>query len=292
MPGLVDGSTRLLGVVGDPIAQVRAPAVWTALFRYNAVNAVCVPMHVPPVALRTFFAGIRSLRNLHGLIVTIPHKPVALGLVDHASPRARQVGAVNVVVVQDDGQTRGDILDGVGFVTALRSRGQQIAGKRALVVGSGGVGSAIAFALAEAGARELAVSDIADSRARGLAARLQTAGFRADVSSPDPAGFELVVNATPLGMRPDDPLPLDCSRLESSAIVGDVVIHAGLTPVLAAARERGCYVQPGTLMTDYQIAGMAEFFGFDQGDWSAEAVAHVMADPAPTGPSSPATSAA
>ena len=277
LPPIVNGSTRLLVVVGDPIAQVRAPAVWSALFRHNGVNALCVPMQVPPASLRAFLDGIRVVGDLVGLIVTIPHKPAMLTLLDEVAPGARHVGAVNAVMVREDGRTVGDIFDGDGFVGGLRGSGQRIEGRRALIVGSGGVGSAIAFSVAEAGASEVSVSDLDQARAQGLAARLQAAGYRAGVASPDPAGFDLVVNASPVGMRQTDPLPFDCTQLDAAAIVADVVISSKLTPVLAAARERGCFVQPGTVMTDYQIAPLARFFGFEQGDWSAETIARLSA---------------
>jgi shikimate dehydrogenase len=265
-------------VVGDPIAQVRAPGVWSHLFRHNAVNAVCVPLHVEPVDLPFFFEGLRRLRNLVGLIVTIPHKPVVLGLVDDVSPRAAQIGACNAVVVEPSGRTRGDMFDGVGFVGGLRASGQAVRGRRALLVGSGGVGSAIAFGLAEAGVDSVSVSDLVAERAEALSARLVAAGYRSAVSAPDPAGFDLVVNASPAGMHVGDPLPFDCSRLDASTIVGDVVIshEQEVTPLEMAARERGCFVQPGTVMTDHQIAEMARFFGFQTGDWSAQTIGQLV----------------
>jgi shikimate dehydrogenase len=232
-------------------------------------------MHVRPAALATFFAGIRTLGNLQGLIVTIPHKPVILELLDSLTQRARQTGVVNAVAIREDGQTVGDTFDGVGFVAGLHAAGQDLTEKRALIVGSGGVGASIAFAVAEAGARDVCVSDVADHRAGALSVRLQRAGFRSDVVSADPHGFELVVNATPMGMRATDPLPFDPARLDLAALVVDVVISPGLTPLLEAARERGCFVQPGTVMTDHMIAAMAEFFGFPAGDWGAAAIARL-----------------
>jgi shikimate dehydrogenase len=273
---VVNGSTRLLGVVGDPIAQVRAPGVWTALSQRNGVNMVCVPLHVRPPDLRALFDGIRAVRNLQGLIITIPHKPAMLRLVEDATDRARQVGAVNVVSIGDDGRTFGDILDGEGLVSGLHAAGQQIEGRRALVVGSGGVGSAIAFAVASAGVRDIAVSDVAPGRARQLASRLTAAGYAARVSAPEANGFDLVINASPAGMQPDDPLPVDCVRLHQDTIVADVVIQAGLTPLLSIAHERGCFVQPGSVMSDHQVARMVEFFGLPSGNWSPEAIAQVM----------------
>jgi shikimate dehydrogenase len=261
-------------VVGDPIAQVRAPGVWSALFRHNGVNAVCVPMHVRPATLAAFFQGIRPLGNLVGLIVTIPHKPAVLSLLDEVTPRAAQIGAVNAVVVGEDGRAVGDMFDGLGFLAGLRAANQSVEGRRALLVGSGGVGSAIAFALAEAGVREVCLSDLLQDRARALASRIGSAGYAASVGPPDPGGFDLVVNASPAGMHVGDRLPFDCERLEPGAIVGDVVISAEqeVTPLVAAARARGCFVQPGTVMTDHQIALMARFFGFEHGDWGAEII--------------------
>jgi shikimate 5-dehydrogenase len=273
----VDGSTRLLGVVGHPIAQVRAPRVWTALFQHNGINAVCIPLHVEPANLQTAFAGLRALRNLAGLVVTIPHKPVIGALLDDLTSRARQTGVVNSIATDAQGRTLGDTFDGVGFVAGLRAAGKEVRGLRGLVVGSGGVGSAIAFALAEAGVRALTVTDLDSTRAAGLARRLGDAGFDAEPGTNDARGYDLVVNATPMGMRPDDPLPFDPAQLDARTLVGDVIISAELTPLLAAARARGCFVQPGSVMTDRMIVHMAEFFAFPRdADWSAETIARLV----------------
>ncbi len=265
-------------MVGDPIAQVRAPGVWSALFAHNGVNALCVPMHVSPVSLDVFFRGVRGLQNLQGLIVTIPHKPVVAGLVDALTPRARQTGVCNAVAIRADGTTLGDTFDGHGFVAGLQAAGQDLSGRRALIVGSGGVGASIAFAVAAAGAHSVVVSDVAADKAGALATRLGQAGFVADAGTADARGFDLVVNAAPMGMRAGDPLPFDPARLEPTAAVVDVVISPTLTPLLEAARQRGCFIQAGSVMTDHMIAAMAEFFGFAGGDWSAETIARLTSD--------------
>src|SRR5262245_19062103 len=166
MPAIdVSGSTRLLFVVGDPIAQVRAPMIWNPLFRHNGIDALCVPLQVPREALASFWDSIRRVGNLVGVIVTIPHKTAALTFADDVSARARLVGAVNGLVVRADGRVAGDIFDGVGFVDGLAAAGQSLQGRRALIVGSGGVGSAISLAVAESGAHQVDVADIDPPRA-------------------------------------------------------------------------------------------------------------------------------
>lgn len=278
MHKIIDGSTQILGIVGDPIQQVRAPEVWSALFRANGFNAVCIPLHVKPAELKVFLTGLRTVQNMAGLIVTIPHKLAAAHLADILTERSRRVLSVNVMRRDNDGRWYGDILDGIGFVKGLLSRGQRVEGRRALVVGSGGAGTAIAFAIAEAKAASVHVSDIAPDRAGYLASRLEATGIPSGTSAASARGYDLVVNASPIGMKPDDPISIDCTDLAPQALVGDVVVHPQMTTLLATARERGCYVQPGTVMMDNQLTAMGEFFGFPDGDYSPAAVTRVSFD--------------
>lgn len=273
MTRTLTGTTKFFGIIGDPIAQVRAPEVWNALFELNNVDAVCVPLQVSPDRLQDFLSGCRALKNFHGLIVTIPHKPASLTAVEHPTERARLVGATNVLRLNDNSEWAGDILDGVGFVNGLKAKGHDLAGKRALVVGSGGVGTAIAFAIADAGAKEVVVADVLTERAQNLADRISATGVEARVGEADTSGFDLVVNASPIGMNPEDPLPINCDGLSPSTLVADVVVHPRMTKLLTFAAETGCFVQPGFNMMDYQLATMAEFFGFGPGDWSPETTA-------------------
>ncbi|MBV6760244.1 shikimate dehydrogenase family protein [Rhodococcus opacus] len=267
----LSGNTKFFGVIGDPIAQARAPEVWNALFALNGVDAVCVPLQVGPDRLTDFLTGCRALKNLHGLLVTIPHKPAALASVQHPTDRAAQVGVVNVLKLTETGEWTGDILDGVGFVNGLESKGHGLQGMRALVVGSGGVGAAIAFAIADAGAKEIVVADILAGRAQDLADRISTTGVPSTVGAAAAAGFDVVVNASPVGMKTTDSLPVDCAGLSPSTIVADAVMHPRMTQLLSLAADRGCVVEPGFNMMDNQLAPMAEFFGFGPGDWSPQA---------------------
>ena len=267
---IANGSTRLLAIIGDPIAQVRAPAVWSALFRSRGHNAVCVPMHWSAGDLAAALAGLHSLRNLDGVIVTIPHKPAASLLAHALTRRARLVGAANILR-REAGGWLGDIADGMGFTAALAANGQRVAGRTALVAGAGGVGAAIAFALAEAGAASLTVADIDGARAHALVARLRQAGVAASAGPPRAAGYGLAVNASPVGMSPGDPLPIDPDGMGPETVAGEVVMSPAVTPWMEAASARGCFVQPGADLMDHEIAEMAAFFGFE-GSWDAAAV--------------------
>jgi len=267
---IVDGLTQLIGIAGHPIAQVLTPAIMSGLCRRNGVNALCVPLHVEPAGLAALLDGLRGMHNLLGVIATVPHKQAAAALADTQLPRARQARAANVLRLGPEGW-QADMLDGVGFIAALRAADHEPRGARALVAGAGGVATAICFALAEAGAAEIALFDADAARADDLAARLRAEGANARVASPDPAGYGLVVNATPLGMAPDDPFSIDPARIDPGTIVADVVSKPAVTRFLTAAQARGCPILPGARMTAHQMAAMAKFYGFPDGDWSPAA---------------------
>jgi shikimate dehydrogenase len=268
----IDGSTRLIGIAGHPIAQVLTPAIMSGLCRRNGVNALCVPLHVEPAGLAALLDGLRGVHNLLGVIATVPHKQAAAAMADTQLPRARQARAANVLRREPDGRWTADMLDGVGFIAALRAAGHEPRGMRTLVAGAGGVATAICFALADAGAAEVALFDTDTARAEDLAARLRAEGADARLAGPDPAGFGLVLNATPLGMRPDDPMAIDPARLDPAAIAAGVVNKPAVTKFLLAAEARGCAILPGAHMTAHQMAAMADFYHFPEGDWSPAAI--------------------
>ena len=155
-------------------------------------------------------------------------------------------------------------LYGAGFVRGIERKGLLLAGKRVLVSGSGGVGSAIAASLAAAGVAEMALFDAFPASAEALAGRLAEhyPALVVRTGSNDPAGFDLVVNATPLGMKEGDPLPFDVSRIAPETFVGEVVMKQAITPLLAAAQAKGCRIQVGTDMLFEMIPAYLEFFGF------------------------------
>ena len=237
----LDGATRLVVIVGDPIAQVKSPAGVSAALAGAGRNALCVPAHVHPQDLPAWMQGMAVQRNVDGLIITVPHKFAIRSFCATVSERADFLGAVNTLRRNPDGTWHGDMFDGLGYVEALRAQGCRLEGQRALLVGAGGAGSAIAHALVMAGVRELAIHDPDHSRRDGLMRRL--AGLdRAQirVGTADPTGFHVAVNASPVGMQASDPLPLDAGRLTPDQFVGCVITAPAVPPLIQAARERGC----------------------------------------------------
>lgn len=250
----IDGRTRLIGIIGDPIAQVKAPSTLNPMLAARGLNAVLVPFHVAPDDLDVFVAGVRAVRNFDALVVTVPHKMAVLRHVDRPSPRVQRVGAANLIRRESDGALAAEITDGLGFVGAARAAGFEPRGRAALVVGSGGAGSAIASALIEVGASRVVVADSAAGKAAALASRLG-----AVAGSADPRGYDLVVNATPMGMRRDDPLPFDAGALSPDQFVGDVITEPEMSPLLQAAHARGCRYSTGPQMVAAQATLIADF---------------------------------
>lgn len=237
----LDGATRLYLILGDPIAQVKSPLGVTQAFQQRGHNALLAPLHIAPADLDAFIQSTGLARNLDGLIVTVPHKFAAHAHCTSATERADFLGAVNVMRRRPDGGWYGDQVDGLAYVQALRRKGFEPRGRRALLAGAGGAGSAIAEALVRAGVARLAIHDEDIARRDALIARLAALGLAEVVAgSRDPAGFALAINATPCGMAEGDPLPFDIEGLAPDTLAGDVITAPEVTPWIAAARDRGC----------------------------------------------------
>jgi shikimate dehydrogenase len=259
----IDGNTGIIAHLGYPTHSFKAPLIYNPWFEDQGVNVVVVPMGCRADDYPEFLRLVFRLSNIRGALITMPHKVTTAALVDEASPRVRVAGACNAVRLGEGGRLVGDLFDGEGFVSGLAENGRQAAGARALIVGCGGVGSAIAASLAEAGAARLGLFDVRSSVAGELAGRLKSnhPGIEIEVGSNDPAGWDIAVNATPMGMEPGDPLPMDTDRLAPETFVGEVVMSRAETAFLAAARARGCAVQIGTDMLFAQIPAYLAFFG-------------------------------
>lgn len=260
---MITGRTRLILHIGFPTEAFKAPMIYNPWFEARGIDAVVVPMAVTAGDYAGVLRPVFRVGNALGALVTMPHKVTTLGLVDEVTPTARIAGACNAILRRGDGTLLGDMFDGAGFVRGVMRKGRVIRGASALVVGAGGVGSAIAASLAAEGVGRLGVFDVNGGMAEALAGRLRAEypGLVLEVGGRDPAGFDIAVNATPLGMGEGDPLPFDPARLGAGAFVGEVVMKQEFTPLLRAARALGCDVQVGTDMLFEMIPAYLEFFG-------------------------------
>lgn len=261
---MISGRTTVVAHIGYPTESFKAPLIYNPYFETIGVDAVVIPMGVTSENYAQVLPALFKLTNIRGALVTMPHKSPTVALVHEVSKAAKIAGACNAILKRPDGSLLGDMFDGEGFVRGLLRKQIRIVGARALVVGSGGVGSAIAASLAAAGIAHLGLFDVNTATAETLAGRLRPhyPQLELDVGNKDPAGYDIVINATPIGMNEGDPLPMDVERMAPSCFVGDVVMKQEITPFLQAARAKGCGIQVGTDMLFEQIPAYLEFFGF------------------------------
>jgi shikimate dehydrogenase len=261
---MISGKTTLIAHLGYPTEGFKAPMIYNPWFEQNGIDAVVMPMGVKAEDYVSVLQSLFRLTNIRGALVTMPHKVTTTSLVDELTPTARIAGACNAILRRPDGTLLGDQFDGAGFTRGVERKGRSLKGARAFVLGSGGVGSAIAASLAAAGVAGLALFDTNTAAVEALADRLRKHYSQIVVTtgSKDPAGYDVVVNATPLGMNEGDPLPFDIDRISPSTFVGEVVMKSEYTPLLRAAKEKGCAVQVGTDMLFEMIPAYLEFFGF------------------------------
>lgn len=273
---VIRGTTDVYLIVGDPVEQVKAPEIFNRVFAQTGVDAVLVPAQVAPAQLENFVRTVLGAGNIKGLWVAIPHKAPITQWLDRCTDLGRLAGAVNGVRREADGSLTGGLFDGEGLKGALRFHGTSATGRRVLVLGAGGGAAAIAasLALGDDAAAEIALFDPVPGKAEAVAACIRAGSatpVRA-VASSDPAGFSLVVHASPLGMKAGDPLPLDVSRLDADAELIDILMKNQPTPLVRAVRARGLNAWAGFEMLIQQAPLYLEFFGFH------DAAARVRAD--------------
>jgi shikimate dehydrogenase len=258
----IDGATRLYAIVGDPIAQVRSPTVFTEAFAARGANAILFPAQIAPERFETVFPALMALGNLDGLLVTVPFKARAVPYASRLGATAQCIGALNALRREADGTWTGDMFDGAGFVRAAERKGQRIAERRVALFGAGGAGSAIACALAEAGVASIGIIDPQAGRAQALVDRLRPAfpRCRFDVATVKPPAADMVVNASTIGMRADDGMPADLGALAPDTLVGDVIIAEAPTAILRHAQQCGCAWVNGRDMHAGQADAIVGFF--------------------------------
>ena len=261
---MINGNTEIVAHIGFPTHAFKAPMIYNPWFEKAGVNAIVVPMGCQAQDYPDLLRSVFKLANIRGALITMPHKVTTVGLLDEVFPTAAIAGSCNAVRRGPNGQLQGDMFDGEGFVRGVRRKGCKLEGARVLIVGCGGVGSAIAASLAAAGVGAISLFDARAESAQGLGQRLTRHYPLLEVStgSNDPAGFDLVVNGTPLGMNEGDPMPMNVSRIAATTFVGEVVMKTEMTAFLTAVQARGCRFQVGSDMLFEQIPAYLEFFGF------------------------------
>jgi shikimate dehydrogenase len=261
---MITGNTSFIAHIGWPTHAFKAPMIYNPYFAQAGIDTIVVPMGCKPENFTTLLRAVFSLENIRGALITMPHKVSTVELLDEVSATVRIANACNAVKRDAAGRLVGDMFDGEGFVRGVLRKGCVLKGARVLVVGAGGVGSAIAASLAGAGIGAITLFDARAESADSLGARIKANYPAIDVAtgSKDPAGFDLVVNATPMGMNDGDELPVDVSRIAPGSFVGEVVMKTEMTAFLKAVQARGCRFQVGSDMLFEQIPAYLEFFGF------------------------------
>lgn len=264
----ISGTTRIFPVIGWPVEQVKAPILFNTYFKRHGIDARVVPLKIAPDAYAAAVRMLMAVGNVGGIFVSIPHKPASVGAVDVVSARAALAGACNAIYKGPDGAIHGDLIDGEGFIRAFDRTCGDVAFPwregRALVVGSGGVGCAVAAALAARGIARLDVCDNRAEQAEALRSRLQAAypGTVVGLGRPVAEGYDVVVNCTPLGMHAGDPMPVDLRGVDAACIVADCGMKIEMTRLLAEAQARGCRIQKGKEMMIEQSPLYLELFGW------------------------------
>ena len=261
---MISGKTKIIAHLGFPTESFKAPMIYNPYFEDRGIDAVVVPLGAKPENYADVLKAVFSLSNIAGALITMPHKMTTVGLLDEVTTTVKIAGACNAVRRGSDGKLVGDMFDGEGFVRGVLRKGKALKGAKAYVLGSGGVGSAIVASLAAAGVAKLGLKDFSPESAEALGARIKRHYPHIEVvaGSDDLDGFDIIVNATPIGMKESDPLPFDMGRISSQMFIGEVVMKQEHTPFLQAALAKGCKIQLGTDMLFEQIPAYLEFFGF------------------------------
>lgn len=255
------GKADVFVMLAHPVGHTKSPGIFNEIFEELGLDSLMVPLSCRPEDFEVFWAGITAAENIRGAIISVPYKTAVYHKCAGAHDRAARVQSANSVRRQADGSWYADNFDGVGFIDALKAGGHPIAGRRVLQVGAGGAGSSLAYCLAEAGAKEIRLADVDKARAEKLASLVAKAfpSCRIQVGEAEPTGMDMAVNATPVGMHAGDPLPLDVSRLSPDMTVVDIIMEPAETELLRVARQKGCRIQPGRPMMDFQVQAMSEF---------------------------------
>ncbi len=254
----VTGKTAVYGIFGYPVKHSLSPLMQNAAFRELGIDAVYVPFEVPPESLKEAVDGVRAL-GIKGLNVTVPHKERIVEFLDYLSDDAEILSAVNTVK-NENGRLTGYNTDAEGFLRSLLEEGVDLEGKRALMFGAGGAARAVGYALLKGGVKFLNIVNRNFPRAKAVGELLGKRGnvlvyplkeSTVDILLKD---IDLIVNTTSVGMKPEDPVLFDYSKIPEGITVIDIIYNPPETPLLKSARKKGCKTVNGLGMLVHQGA--------------------------------------
>lgn len=257
------GSTLVVPIIGDPVAQVATPDLWNREFLANGIDAICVPIHLKPSGLLPFIDWVRYAENVPGFLSTIPHKKDLAQLCDYRRSEVDVVGAANAVRKNKDGTLECAMFDGVGMVNAIQLAGADFEAACVHVIGAGAAGSAIAYEALQCGAKQVSMKDpCSDSLAR-LAATLKNIFPDRTIQMDDDenCSYQIIINASPMGSYATDPLPCQLSADLSKVIVADAVTEPANTSFLTLAKQIGLQTVSGKEMAAAQASHMQHYLG-------------------------------
>lgn len=265
MTGMIpnfDGASRVYAVFGDPVAQVQTPRLINPIFAAAGVNTFAVPFHVTPAQFGATWEALAALDSIAGIGVTVPHKVAAAERCATLTPTAQAVGAVNSIQRGADGRMHGALFDGMGFVLGLGSARARLRGGRVLMVGAGGAGRAIAHALAGEGIAALGLMDLDAASVRFTAEMVNAVTRAMTAFAADPGegfAYDVIVNASPIGIKGDARFPVSAEALTGDMLVADIAALQGDTALLRDAKAAGAATSDGNDMLEAQIALIAGF---------------------------------
>lgn len=266
----VDALTRLFYILGSPIAHVRAPVVWSALFKRYGINALMLPADVATANFGAAMKGLKAIENVDGAIFTMPHKFAAMDHADMLTQRAQRIGSINLLRRLADGAWEGDNVDGAGFLAGLHADGVALEGANVYLHGCGGVGRCIGWTLGMENIASLTVHDADEERERELA-RSIAKGSNARISAgiPSMKDIDIAINASPVGLNAGDAPPFSVDGLPPHAVVADVIMEPPMTALLQSAHARGLKIHHGRNMMNHAMPIAASFFGLPASfDWN------------------------